>query len=89
VTPTGVTVPVAGESIAMTIMREYIAKPPDPRLDKAMMPQINLIKLTFINAAGSRNLQPFETAASGRIRSDNLTDAGRSLPHAFLACNAQ
>jgi hypothetical protein len=32
-------------------MREYIAKPPDPCTEKAMMPQINLIKLTFINAA--------------------------------------
>jgi hypothetical protein len=26
---------------------------------------------------------------SGRIRSDNLTDAGRFLSHAFLAHNAQ
>jgi hypothetical protein len=54
VTPTGVTVPVAGESIAMTIMREYIAKSPDFCTEKAMMAQVSLLKLTFINVARDR-----------------------------------
>jgi hypothetical protein len=43
-----------------------------------MMPQINLLKLTFINAARDRGACFSKPASSGRIRSDNLiADRGR------------
>jgi hypothetical protein len=58
--PTGVTVPVAGESIATTIMREYIAKPPDPCTGESddaanQSPQIDLYQCR----QGLRSLRDF------------------------------
>jgi hypothetical protein len=68
-------------------MREYIAKPPDPCTEKAMMPQINLIKLTFINAARESAYQCRQgergTCGSRKFefRKNTKYAAGTSLRH--------